>query len=305
MIKKIYSLLLFLVINLYSFIPVSAENYIQQNDNNSEDSAVTKVDPSKITITKPNPTPQTLQQVKKPTENTSSIKLQNNIPVVVQRNLQNNTQNTPAYNKFLEEKKIEEAIKKREIESEQSAIKNRSNRKDVKLSFVNQLRSLNYKVQTPPKKLYSRNYSPINNHLPPVYFKSYYLYMAFKAAERDDQNGLNAILSHYDFLNGQNQDGDTVLMHAIKNNSLNASRLLLAKGAYVDAVNKRKRTALHYAATLGNLNLIKLLLSVGSNYTMTDDNDMTAVEYAYATKQDKAAKIIEQYIEQNRHQLSN
>lgn len=307
MIKKNYLLLLFLVIDLCAFSSFGAGDYIQQStpalkNNSSANFAPMKVDPSNITITKPepNPTTPTLQKIQKPTATKPPIKLQNNIPSVAQKPLANKSNNS-AYDKMLEEKKLAESIQKKDMEAQNSAMIKDLNRRDIDSALVKQLSSLNYKVQTPPKKLYNRNYSSINRHLPPVYFKSYYLYMAFKAAERDDHNGLNAILLHYNFLNGQNQDGDTVLMHAIRSNSLSASRLLLAKGAYVDAINKRKRTALHYAATLGNLDLIKLLLSVGSDYTITDDNNMTAIEYAYATKQDEAAKMIEQYIEQNKN----
>ncbi len=169
-----------------------------------------------------------------------------------------------------------------------------------KAEFVNEIANIDYHTQNPPKKLYDRSPSIYNKHLPPVYFKSYYLSLAFKAAERNDNDGLNAVLAQFNFLNGQNKDGDTILMSAIQHNSINVARLLIAKGAYVDAVNHRKRTALHYAATLGELNLIKLLLSMGADYTLTDDHDMTAIDYAHANQQPKAAEMIQQYIEQNK-----
>ena len=168
--------------------------------------------------------------------------------------------------------------------------------------FINKLSSLDYKTQIPPKKLYDRTNSDFNKHIPPIYFKSYYISLIFKAAKNNDINGINAVLSKYNLLNGQNKDGDTVLIHAIENNSLDAARLLLAKGAYVNAVNNRKRTALHYAATLGNLNIIKLLLSMGADYTLVDDSNMKAIDYAQATGQMDAVKTISQYIEQNKHQ---
>ena len=174
-----------------------------------------------------------------------------------------------------------------------------------KAEFVNKISSLDYHTQNPPQKLYNRSPTIYNKHLPPVYFKSYYLSLAFKAAERNDNNGLNAVLAQFNFLNGQNKDGDTILMSAIQHNSLNVARLLLAKGAYIDAVNHRKRTALHYAATLGELDLIKLLLSMGADYTLVDDREMTAMDYAHANHQPEAAEMIGQYIEQNKFNARN
>ena len=183
MIKKIYQLLLFLIIDLYAFSSISTGNYIQQNtstvkNNSSANFAPTKVDPSYITITKPNPnpTPPPLQKVEKPTTKTPPIKLQNNIPAALQKPVVKT--NDPTYNKLLEENNIADSIQKKELESERSEMKRRLNKKDEDSSFVKQLSGLNYKTQTPPKKLYNRNYSPTNKHLPPVYFKSYYLYMA-------------------------------------------------------------------------------------------------------------------------------
>ena len=168
--------------------------------------------------------------------------------------------------------------------------------------MVDQLSNLDYHTQNPPRKLYERSDSVYNKHLPPVYFKSYYLSLAFRAVENDDNNALNAVLSQYNFLNGQNKAGDTILITAVQKNSLKSARILLAKGAYVDATNNRQRTALHYAAALGELEFIKLLLSMGADYTLTDDKDMTAVDYAYANRQQAAAEMIKQYIEQNKLQ---
>ncbi len=335
MTKKNCSFLLLIATFLCSSSIASAAGYIDQQPsgvykNNfalkptSTDLTPTKVDPANITFNTPNqsvqsPPPLTASSV--PTYTQSNVKpstttnpnpnpsqstqkpLQNNIPATpVQNTHLNNNISTARADSSTDVNKIHKNAKEVEQKNEEEAKlydkKHRSKQADV----INNLYSLDYNTQSPPKALYERKQSPFNVHLPPVYFKSYYLYLAFKSAEKDDINGLNAVLSKYNFLNGQNIDGDTVLMHAIQNNSLNAARLLLAKGAYVDAVNNRKRTALHYAATLGNLNLIKLLLSMGSNYSLTDDNNMTAIDYAYASNQNKAAEMIEKYIRQNKLQ---
>ena len=41
---------------------------------------------------------------------------------------------------------------------------------------------------------------------------------------------------------------------------------------------------------------------MGSDYTLIDDNDMTAMDYAYSSNHIDAAKIIAEYMEQNKKQ---
>lgn len=264
--------------------PLGAENITIQNAQVSQ-----TLSPS----SSPNSTPTNAIPLK-------PVELQNNIPKVVEA--PNNQRKQAANEKFLEQARIAKNIKERNLKLEEEAKLHDTKRRRTQSDFIDRLLNINYKNQLPPKKLYEREYSQTNLHLPPVYFKSYYLYLAFNAAAKDNLTALNAVLSKYNFLNGQNHNGDTILMHAIQHNSLNSARLLLAKGAYVDAVNQRKRTALHYAAVLGNVELIKLLLSMGSDYTLIDDNDMTAMDYAYSSNHIDAAKIIAEYMEQNKKQ---
>lgn len=167
--------------------------------------------------------------------------------------------------------------------------------KEKNAKLVNKLIDLNYSVTTPPKKLYEQNISTDNKHIPSVYFKSYYLYLAFKAVDDNNLDALRAVLGRYDFINGQNKDGDTLLIHAVETNSINAARVLLAKGAYVNGVNYRGRTALHYAATLGDYEMVKLLLTMGADYTIVDDKGMSALDYANDASNIEIINILSQY----------
>jgi len=171
--------------------------------------------------------------------------------------------------------------------------------KKEKTSLVNKLLKLNYNTYTAPKKLYDQEPIPFNTHLPPVYFESYYLQETFEASKKNNYKKLRAILNKFDFLNGQNEDGDTILIAATQHNSIDSARILLAKGAYIDAVNNRKRTALHYAAALGNVDTTKLLLTMGANFNLKDDKGMTALEYAEFSNQPETSKIIKAYIKAN------
>lgn len=163
--------------------------------------------------------------------------------------------------------------------------------------LINELMDINYETKLPPKQLYDRPDLKANRHLPPVYFKSYYLYMAFQAVEKNDLQELRAVLSKFDFRNGQNIEGDTVLMYAIEYQNLDIARVLLAKGAYVNAVNNRKRTALHYAATLGDMEAIKLLLTMGADMTLKDDRGKTPVDYARINNHLDAMMLMINYAE--------
>jgi ankyrin repeat protein len=161
--------------------------------------------------------------------------------------------------------------------------------------LVNKLLDLNYNTYAPPKQLYGASNQVLNKHLPPVYNKSDYFEMGFKAIEKGDDNALRAVLSDAKFLNQQNQMGDTLLIFAIQNQQLNSARLLLAKGALPDMVNKRQRTALHYAVSLGNEEAVKLLLSMGAKPDLPDDMDLTPLDYAMFEKQEAIIKMITQY----------
>ena len=256
MVKKIYLSLLLLVLNLANPTTLFASPKIHGNQVENSLKIIQKPSADKITFTHP--------------------KAEANKPEISEE-------------KQKEIAQEEAAQKKKHIKKEKS-------QKDQEANLVNKLSHLDYKTQNPPQKLYNREKTYTNQHLPPVYFKSYYLSMAFKAAEKNDIKGLNAVLSKYNFINGQNIDGDTILMHAIQHNSLDVARLLLAKGAYVNATNQRQRTALHYAAILGELDFVKLLLSMGADYTLKDDSNMSALDYAQTTKQEKIEQMIQKYI---------
>ncbi len=162
--------------------------------------------------------------------------------------------------------------------------------------LVDELLGLKYNTYTPPKQLYNRANTTYNKHLPPVYLKSDYFDMAFKAVETDDEDALRAVLSGSSFLNQQNKNGDTILIYAIQNRGINSARILLAKGALTDIANHRQRTALHYASSLGDVDSVKLLLSMGASLNVVDDMNMTPLDYAKLEKRTQVEDIIK-YLE--------
>lgn len=163
--------------------------------------------------------------------------------------------------------------------------------------LVNELLKLNYNIHTPPMQLFRVNNKGVNKYLPPVYLKSEYFDMAFIVAREDNQDALRAFLSNHNFINKQNINGDTLLIHSIQNNAINSARILLARKALVDIANNQGRTALHYATALGNADSVKLLLSMGANPYLKDAAGMTALDYATAKKHHQVEVIINKYLE--------
>lgn len=278
--KKFYSFLQFIITINILFIANSSQSVpVYPNSNNYT------------------PT-QTAPQLKQSNKQTAIPQAFNN---PVQQNTQTNPQklsnatepNDPATNDIIKERVNKQ--KEQEKKSWEEIVQQKNDRS----SFIDTLIDINYSDKHPPKVLYTRTQTNANHHLPPVYFKSYYLSIAFKASEINDVNSVNAILRKFNFLNGQNKEGDTLLMHSIQYNSLDVARSLIAKGAFLDAVNNRKRTALHYAATLGDYETTKLLLSMGSDFTLMDDNKMTALDYAKANNNQHVVATIDQYYKYN------
>ena len=272
MIKKIYLLSLLLIAFIASIAiaspmnitpnPLPTQNNITENINYLD--AAAKKTPIQKSSVQP-----AMMQSDKPTLPTLSIPLPPPANPSTTFSPPINKQAVAASNKAAENEKAEAFQKENEKQDRQS-----------QANLVNKLMDLNYSIKTPPKQLYESKNSINNKHLPPVYFKSYYLYLAFKAIDNNNLNDLRAVLARFDFINGQNKDGDTLLIHATEVDSLNAARVLLAKGAYVNGLNNRGRTALHYAATIGNTDIIKLLFTMGADSSIMDDKGMTALNYA-------------------------
>lgn len=72
------------------------------------------------------------------------------------------------------------------------------------------------------------------------------------------------------------ENGDTLLMYAIKNVNLNVFNEILTYPQNLNAQNKWKRTALIRAASIGNASMVKQLLVKKANPDIQDEDGMTA-----------------------------
>lgn len=113
---------------------------------------------------------------------------------------------------------------------------------------------------------------PVNQH---------YNRMIFQLAAKNDLNAVRAFAdSGYDILAIRNDDGDTLLMHAVRNQAVTIVQYLLVIRADVKTTNRYGFTALHIAAFVGNNQLTQMLLQAKADPNAADFKGVTPLIYA-------------------------
>lgn len=103
-----------------------------------------------------------------------------------------------------------------------------------------------------PEEIYKKHYDTYNRHLPTAYYEQEYDRLVFLTAMHDDINGLRAILDSGRSPNLRDENGDTPLLLAVKNNSVRAAKLLLNRNADARIKDKNGYTAPAIAGAIGN-----------------------------------------------------
>lgn len=80
----------------------------------------------------------------------------------------------------------------------------------------------------------------------------------------------------------KDNDGNTPLHSACKNNYIEIVKLLLNSGVQVNEQNNDGFTALHYACENGNVEIVKSLLQAGANVKIRNNNGDDALNYVCA-----------------------
>ncbi len=78
----------------------------------------------------------------------------------------------------------------------------------------------------------------------------------------------------------QDKDGSTALMIAIVGSQKEVIRLLLVKGANLNLQDNKGMTALIMASIMGEIEVVKLLLNNGANTNFKSNEGKTAIDYA-------------------------
>ncbi|WP_170019056.1 ankyrin repeat domain-containing protein [Campylobacter sp. RM16190] len=104
--------------------------------------------------------------------------------------------------------------------------------------------------------------------------------MALDFARKDEVSELEKMIKAGLNVNLKSSKGDTLLMLASYNNSINTVKMLIANGAQVDERNDRGQTPLAGAAFKGYLDVVKALVEAGAD--INANNGMGATPHTFA-----------------------
>ena len=110
---------------------------------------------------------------------------------------------------------------------------------------------------------------------------------SIKLLLNDDQPGMRAELDRRD------DNGDTPLALALRENAVNAATCLIYAGANVHLANHEGETPVMLAAEHGNLYLVKLILKFNPDLSAKDEDGETALDKAKSNKHDLLAQVLE------------
>lgn len=96
---------------------------------------------------------------------------------------------------------------------------------------------------------------------------------AVQAIKAGNDGKLRALLAEFkQFIDSQDQDGNTLLKIAVLNSQVNIVRTLLDEGADVNAPDSNGTICLHTAVDIGNKDVVRLLVEKGSYLNGRNDN---------------------------------
>lgn len=82
------------------------------------------------------------------------------------------------------------------------------------------------------------------------------------------------------------------LHRVVRNNDLDAAKLLVEAGANVNARDKRRRTPVFSAIDTSNMEMLQFLMRAGINLNLEDMYNMTALDYALTRDDDDIIKVL-------------
>ena len=97
---------------------------------------------------------------------------------------------------------------------------------------------------------------------------------------------------NYEDLNQPGENGDTALMKATKEGSIEIVRDLIAEGAEIDLRNNDGNNALWFACFGNHVELINFLIDAGINIDNQNDNGATALMYVASAGKTELVKLL-------------
>lgn len=119
--------------------------------------------------------------------------------------------------------------------------------------------------------------------------------MAFDFARENDVQSLQTLLDYGLSVNLSNHKGNTLLMLAAYNDSLDVAELLLKRGALVDKKNDKAQTPLAGVVFKGYTKMAELLLRYGANPNEDNGMGLTPINCAIMFRRAEILKLLMQH----------
>ncbi|MDG1286411.1 MAG: ankyrin repeat domain-containing protein [Rickettsiales bacterium] len=142
----------------------------------------------------------------------------------------------------------------------------------------------NFKTQKLPPRIYHKQYSNANRHLPHAMYKKEIEAHMFGAVGANDADAVRAILRTGVPISLVNTKGEDLAMHAVKAGATTTLQLVLALGANPSHQDRYGATPLHRAVFLGRQDMVTILLRAGANSYVNDMSGVTPMAIAVARR---------------------
>ncbi|GEM_PF-7045033 len=142
----------------------------------------------------------------------------------------------------------------------------------------------NFKTQKLPPRIYRKQYSNANRHLPHALYKKEIEAHMFGAVGANDADAVRAILRTGVPISLVNSKGEDLVMHAVKAGATTTLQLVLALGGNPSHQDRYGATPLHRAVFLGRQDMVTILLRAGANSYVNDMSGVTPMAIAVARR---------------------
>lgn len=115
----------------------------------------------------------------------------------------------------------------------------------------------------------------------------------FELIENGDYHAIREEIGSFD-LETVNEEGDTPLHYAVKNEDFELLEILLAYVPDIDVENEEGDTALHLAVKTSDIDLVQLLIDSGANVDVKDIKKRTPAVLASQLKEDVIYRLLKE-----------
>lgn len=137
------------------------------------------------------------------------------------------------------------------------------------------------RTQYQPQNISQVSYDKNNKHLNPAVFESHIVSQVFdNLGDKNAIQTVRALINRFGKIDFTDEDGNTLLMHAVARKNQSLIAMLLSEGADPNRMNKDGFAPVHYASSYGDNVAMYSLMMNGANANLQDKNGNTALMYA-------------------------